>query len=85
MFSTYILKSKKDNNLYIGSTSDLNRRIKEHNAGFVQSTKHRTPFKLVYAELYACEDDARKREHNLKLHAKALRQLILRIKGSLAS
>ena len=31
MFYTYILKSKKDNDLYIGSTNDLRRRFAEHN------------------------------------------------------
>lgn len=84
MFYMYILKSIKDEKLYIGSTNDLRRRIKEHNAGLVESTKPRKPFKLVYYESYASEEDARHREHNLKLRARALRQLLLRIKKSLA-
>ena len=85
MFFMYILKSLKDGNLYIGSTSDLKRRIKEHNSGFVFSTKPRIPFKLVYFEGYANEEEARHREHNLKLRARALRQLLNRIKKSLES
>lgn len=32
MFYVYILKSKKDGCLYIGSTNDLKRCFKEHNA-----------------------------------------------------
>lgn len=79
----YILKSKKDNNLYIGSTNNLVRRLKEHNAGLVKSTKSRIPFKLVYYEGYANEEEARKREENLKLRARALRQLLGRIKKSI--
>ena len=42
----YILISQKDGNRYIGSTSDLKRRLKEHNDGSVISTKNRRPFKL---------------------------------------
>jgi len=29
MFYVYILKSRKDNNLYIGSTNNLRKRLKE--------------------------------------------------------
>ncbi|MEX2341008.1 MAG: GIY-YIG nuclease family protein [Candidatus Paceibacterota bacterium] len=39
MFYIYVLKSLKDNELYIGSTSNLKRRFVEHNAGDVKSTK----------------------------------------------
>lgn len=83
MFYVYILKSKKDEELYIGSTNDLGRRIKEHNAGKVTSTKIRKPLELCYYEAYKIEGDARKREHSLKLRGKARAQLILRIKESI--
>ncbi len=82
MFYSYILKSLKDNNLYIGSTTDLKRRFAQHNYGLVKSTKPRRPFKLVYYEAYAAEEDARRREHNLKLRSKALAQLMKRIAQS---
>lgn len=85
MFFMYILKSLKDSQLYIGFTNNLKRRLEEHNKGAVVSTKSRKPLKLVYYEAYASEYDARHREHNLKLRAKASRQLLLRIKNSLAS
>ena len=74
MFSVYILKSLRDNDLYIGSTNDLRRRLKEHNAGKSFSTKYRVPFKSVYYEAYLSEKDAGQREHNLKLRARALAQ-----------
>lgn len=83
MFFMYILKSLRDNKLYIGYTSDLKRRILEHNSGLVQSTKSRRPFKLVYCEGYASDEEAKHREHNLKLRARALRQLLLRIDKSI--
>jgi len=81
----YILKSKKDSDLYIGSTNDLRRRLKEHNSGLVFSTKFRKPFELVYYEAYKAEKDARKRESNLKLRSRALAQLKIRIQNSLSS
>lgn len=67
----------------MGSTSDIKRRIKEHNDGLVYSTKLRRPLKPIYLEGYASEEDARHREKNLKLRSKALRQLKIRIKKSL--
>jgi len=83
MFYVYILQSKKDLDLYVGSTNDLRKRFKEHNSGKVRSTKHRIPFVLVYYEAYKSEEDARKREHNLKLNGRALAQLKKRIQSSL--
>jgi putative endonuclease len=78
-----MLKSAKDNELYIGFTNNLERRIKEHNNGLVPSTKSRKPFELIYCEGYKSEEDARKRERNLKLRSRALTQLKRRIVNSL--
>ena len=83
MFYTYLIKSKKDGELYIGSTDNLRRRFQEHNKGLNRSTKYRIPFELVYYEAYKSEKDARDREHNLKLRANALNQLKRRITKSL--
>ncbi|MCK5590790.1 MAG: GIY-YIG nuclease family protein [Candidatus Pacebacteria bacterium] len=83
MYYLYILKSKKDDKLYIGSTNDLRRRLSEHNGGKVQSTKSRRPFELRYYESFYCEHDARKREASLKKNGKALGQLKRRISESL--
>ncbi len=44
MYFVYILKSQKDNGIYIGKTNDLYRRLAEHNSGNVSSTKSRRPF-----------------------------------------
>lgn len=40
MHYLYILKSLKDSKLYIGQTSDLRKRLAEHNTGQNKSTKH---------------------------------------------
>jgi putative endonuclease len=83
MFYLYVLKSKKDNNIYIGSTNDLRRRLIEHNEGKVFSTKGRRPFELRYYESYYNKDEARKRESSLKKDGRALSQLKIRIAKSL--
>ncbi|MBI5018804.1 GIY-YIG nuclease family protein [Candidatus Gottesmanbacteria bacterium] len=66
MFYTYVLRSRKDNDLYIGFCNDLRRRINEHNKGGVNSTKHRRPFDLIYYEACLDEKKAIKREKYFK-------------------
>ncbi len=50
MYYLYVLKSEKDNNLYVGCTSNLGKRLKEHTYGYVRSTKSRLPMKLIFKE-----------------------------------
>lgn len=83
MFYVYILKSKKDNSIYIGFTNDLKRRFEEHNNLQNKSTKFKAPFKLVYYEAYSSQSDAKYREKNLKRFAQSYTQLRNRIKNSL--
>jgi putative endonuclease len=65
-FYVYILRSKVDSKFYTGYTSDILRRLDEHNSGKVFSTKNRTPFNLVYFEFCLNKDDAIHREKYLK-------------------
>lgn len=83
MFYVYVLQSEKDKMLYVGSTNNLKRRFKEHNAGDVDSTKPRRPLILIYYEAYLLELDARNREKQLKLRGHALGQLKRRLRESL--
>lgn len=83
MFYLYILGSKKDQELYVGSTNDLKKRLQEHNSGKVLSTKPRVPFKLLYYEAYLAEQDARDRESKLKLRGQARVHLLKRMKISI--
>ena len=66
MYYTYVLLSKKDKNFYIGHTSDLRKRFKEHADGKTKSTKPRRPFDLVYYEACSNLIDAIRREKFLK-------------------
>lgn len=65
-FYTYVLRSQKDHQLYIGSTQDLIKRVRQHNQGQVESTKHRRPMELVYYEACLDEKLALGREKQLK-------------------
>lgn len=66
MFYVYILQSLKDYRLYTGYTHDLQKRLEEHQAGKVLSTKHRLPIKLIYFEACVNKVDALRREKYLK-------------------
>lgn len=67
MFYVYILQSlTKQNWLYKGSTSDLKKRVSEHNSGKNFSTAPYTPLKLIYYESYILKEDAEARERYLK-------------------
>jgi putative endonuclease len=65
-YFVYVLKSQKDNKHYIGSTSDIKKRLAFHNAGLQRSTKARVPFILIYQEEIATKQEALKRERYIK-------------------
>jgi len=83
MYHVYFLKSRVDDKFYIGSTNDVNRRLKEHNKGETPSTKNRAPFDLVYCESYTAKRDALEREKYIKQFKNAYTQLKKRIQSSI--
>jgi putative endonuclease len=66
MVVVYILRSLKDEKLYIGITENIEARVKRHNKGQVSSTKKRRPFVLLHTEEFDDYGQARKREKFLK-------------------
>ncbi|MHB8904610.1 MAG: GIY-YIG nuclease family protein [Melioribacteraceae bacterium] len=62
----YVLQSAIDKHFYVGYTTDIPRRIKEHQLRKVFSTKNRLPFELVYWEGCLNQTDALLREKYLK-------------------
>jgi len=83
MYYVYVLKDINTGGLYIGRTSNLARRMCQHNSGKSKYTK-RSLWKIVYIEGYADELDAKKREHNLKQFGRVYSQLKRRILRSLS-
>jgi len=66
MYFVYILRSLKDYKYYIGCTSNLDRRVNEHNAGKTLSLRNRRPLEIVYYERYDNQTEAYKREKQIK-------------------
>ena len=61
-----MLKSLARERYYIGCTSDLDKRIDEHNAGKTKSTKPYRPWIIMYFEIFSDKKEAYKREWHLK-------------------
>src|SRR3989344_9280246 len=83
MYYTYLLRSKKDNHWYTGTTGNLRERFRLHNKGEVFSTKDRRPFELIYYEACIDKKDAYIREKYLK-SGMGKRYLKNRLKRSLS-
>ena len=66
MAYTYVLKSTKDNSYYVGSTSDIRMRLKQHINGYVKTTKSRLPIRLVFLKEFQTYSEARSFELKIK-------------------
>ena len=67
MFVVYVLYSEKAKCKYTGYTSDIERRLKEHNEGLLgKFTKGKGPWKLIYQEKFENKRAAIIREKELK-------------------
>ncbi len=79
MFYVYVLQNELRNQIYVGSTKDLRRRLAEHNKGKEKSTKRYLPWTLIYYEAFNHEKYARDREKKLKYNGNAMKELKKRI------
>lgn len=66
MYNVYVIQSQIDKRIYVGLSSNLENRVKDHNFGRVFSTKGYRPWVLVYYEKAGSRIEARKREKYLK-------------------
>jgi putative endonuclease len=81
----YVVKCQ-DTSLYTGITTDIPRRIKEHNSkkgAFY--TKNKVPVELVYQEAMSNQSEARKREAAIKKLTKKEKLELINDKSRLAS
>ena len=67
MYYIYIIQCA-DNTLYTGISTELERRIEEHNSSDkgAKYTRVRRPVTLVYSEEYPDRSSASKREYEIK-------------------
>ena len=74
----YILKCS-DGSFYVGSTTNLENRVKTHNQGKGATyTSKRRPVQLVYHEQFKSFDDAVKRERQVKKWSRAKKEALIR-------
>ena len=62
----YIIQSEKHGRYYIGSCTDLQRRISDHNRGNTTSTRNQGPWILVYNKKENTLIEARAEEKRIK-------------------
>ncbi|HOE64202.1 MAG TPA: GIY-YIG nuclease family protein [Candidatus Sumerlaeota bacterium] len=69
-FSVYIIQSESTSEIYIGQTSNLERRIAQHNdpdfKGTLHTKRRKGPWWLLYHEEFPARYMAMKREKELK-------------------
>ena len=73
MFYVYVIKNSQNGKIYIGQTSNLEKRLKRHNGqlstkrkSFTHKNKGSGEWILVYKEEFEERKDALKREKELK-------------------
>ncbi len=67
MHYVYVLQSLRENRkLYVGRTSDLRERLKQHQARKTWTTQRMLPVRLIFYEAFYIESDAIRREHYFK-------------------
>jgi putative endonuclease len=77
-YFVYILECS-DGSLYIGSTRNVENRIKAHNSGKgAVFTSQRRPVRLVYKEPFPCLEFAVKRERQIKKWSRGKKEALIR-------
>jgi putative endonuclease len=77
-YCVYVLFSLKDKLLYIGYSTDFEKRLDAHFKGYSEATAPRRPFILLFCEYYLVMKDAKRREGYFKTTAgkKALKIML---------
>ena len=79
MFCTYIIFSEALKKYYIGSTSDIGKRLVEHNSGKTYYTRKAKDWKLVKTFEFENKSDALKLENKIK--ARGCKRFLDSLKG----
>ena len=76
-FTVYILECS-DGSYYVGHTEDVDARLKAHNDGrAARYTYPRRPVTLAYSENFKTEDEAIRRELQIKGWARAKKEALI--------
>ena len=67
MFTVYVLHSQRFDKIYIGFTSDIEKRLFAHNHPSNKGwTKSFQPWEIIYSEEFETKEEAMDREKQLK-------------------
>ncbi|MBI2409753.1 GIY-YIG nuclease family protein [Candidatus Kaiserbacteria bacterium] len=66
MYYVYILHSKKDGSRYIGVTTDLRKRLNQHNEGRSAYSNTKRPYSINWYSAFATKEKAYAFESYLK-------------------
>jgi len=85
MYHIYVLRSKKDQSIYLDHTSEnIENRLEAHNNGLIKYTQDHRPWSLVYCKSSTLLDDSRKSTNRLRYITKPLKNIRNRIKERLS-
>jgi putative endonuclease len=85
MWKVYMIRCS-DGSLYTGITTDIKRRLKEHNSNEgARYTRGRTPIRLVYLEECSGQSHASKREIEIKKMSRNKKWVLIKRKPLVAS
>ena len=65
-YVVYAIKSQLDGRIYVGFSSDVEKRLKEHNSGKTKSTKGFRPWNIIFTEEHSDRIIAREKEKYYK-------------------
>jgi putative endonuclease len=65
-FCVYILWSERLGKYYVGSTGNLENRVKRHNKGEEKFTSKGVPWQLIWSECYRTRSEAVQMENKIK-------------------
>lgn len=67
-----------DGSYYTGYTTDVERRVEEHNEGDgAKYTRGRRPVELVYTETFETQSAAMRREHDIKGLRRSAKEVLI--------
>ncbi|KAA9405804.1 GIY-YIG nuclease family protein [Haloarcula hispanica] len=73
----YVLRCS-DNTFYTGYTTDVERRVREHDAGDgAKYTRGRTPVELIHVESFDSQSEAMSREYEIKQYTRAKKERLV--------
>ncbi|WP_193569684.1 GIY-YIG nuclease family protein [Haloarcula sp. JP-Z28] len=76
-YHVYVLRCS-DDTFYTGYTTDVERRVREHDAGDgAKYTRGRTPVELIHVESFDSQSDAMSREYEIKQYSRAEKERLV--------